>query len=709
MNEIPAAFSHSKRKQAVLLVFLTFLLIIGTRCLSLRHEMNLHPDEHVFYLSAGSVAYEDGVFKPYKAYPGGAFIFQIPFHLLGKWFTGGAADFSWGDSVLILTGRIASLFYYSIGFLLGAMFLWRCFQNRLSILFFYCLLMVFSLFQIEQSRYGTGDPITFFLLMALLLTLRHFFDSRKLRWYFLAVFIAGALAAVKFPLAFFLLYPLAALILSRRDLSSLRPAVFKLTLTSSLFLFAFSVILFSPQAWTNPGFFMDTLKTEFDIYVRYGNKDVAASPLHHFMSLILYHLLYADFPLALPVALFGGICFSQESAKNRAHRSPWDIFFAIFVPLSLLLFFTYNLFSKTLFMRTYYPFFSLCILYTSYGLSRLFTFQKLRWAVTGLALLMSLRGGYFVYALSQPSQAPLLLNTLAAHENWESRTMTVSYSDYYLTGRAKIPAPYYAFSQATEAFDQKVPVLHPGEFAITGPMDYGFAQKRLFNMTAEEARQTLENWETFKIRNSLYFLGQVYPAHYYPLFGSWILGTTTTIYEFPTNYVYHIPQDAAFAEKARAYRRLSQSTSLDSYLETLADIPDAALILVHLGMDIPFDILDIICEQLSVSSDDMPYDSDILVLHTDGEILFAKALEASAETISLAAALGIDCNVQKKDWHNIITANQRAYHYFQEGYSFILYDLELNQVMDCHSMTWDENGDPALYGGYENDSELISP
>lgn len=157
------------KKRSVLIVIAMIMLITFTRAIDLKHNMNLHGDEHVFFNAAQSLKnYLLGsaeTFEEEKEYPEGAYVFQLPFHILSAIYSNIT-----GNSVNpCISGRLAAIFYFTLGAVLGCAMLYRFFSKKPIYIVTYALIMIFSLLHIEQSRYGTGDPITFPLLMAIII------------------------------------------------------------------------------------------------------------------------------------------------------------------------------------------------------------------------------------------------------------------------------------------------------------------------------------------------------------------------------------------------------------------------------------------------------------------------------------------------------------------------------------------------------------
>ena len=107
------------KRQAVAIILITVFLVALTRGLTISHNMELHSDEHVFFTAAQSLkGYLSGsspVYEEVKEYPEGAIVFQLPFHILtaviNRLCSAGISP--------RLSGRIADVFYFTIGVALG--------------------------------------------------------------------------------------------------------------------------------------------------------------------------------------------------------------------------------------------------------------------------------------------------------------------------------------------------------------------------------------------------------------------------------------------------------------------------------------------------------------------------------------------------------------------------------------------------------------
>ena len=160
---------EKSRKQFIGIVLIMVFMIALTRGLTITHNMELHPDEHVFYSAAqslkGYISGSSTVYEEEKEYPEGAIVLQLPFHVL----TAIINRLTAADISPQLSGRIAAVFYFTVGAVLGSVVLYRYFTKNIASLAVYGATVVFSIIHITQSRYGTADAITFPLLMAVIL------------------------------------------------------------------------------------------------------------------------------------------------------------------------------------------------------------------------------------------------------------------------------------------------------------------------------------------------------------------------------------------------------------------------------------------------------------------------------------------------------------------------------------------------------------
>lgn len=519
-------FLKFSRKQKILSIVLFMLvLIFVTRLPALRHGLKLHPDELVFFSSASSLFF-GSPYHVYKIYPEGAFLMQMPFQMIRQFILlllrYGVGAQLYGAH---MTGRLASVLYFSLGAVLGCTFL-SLIQKKTLPIALYAAAIVFSLFQIEQSRYATGEAPSFFLLMAMLNLLALSFRLKKTSLLYAAAFVAGALGAVKYPQFYFILLPIGAACLNRR--SSKTPLVYQLLL---ILLCSFAGLICLSPSILKPGFLSQIISRETDAYITNPNIVSTGTPFDHLLSLLLYHLLYADVPFAPVFAIVGLIALTRQSEQTNART-----FFTVFVPFVFVGFFLYNLFIPTLYFRTYYLYFCFFLLYAAIGLAELLTRKHIKQLVLALLCVMVLRGGFLTLLLWQPQKdagAPLY-----AHEKWSNQaTVTVAGTGFV---NGDIP------NQATqinmkEAFVTIEPRLEAGEFYLLGGYQYGIARSRIFDITNAAVLSVTDGWNSFRAKNEPYLFAQLYPDFYYQLFGFWLEGSMGTLYEFPSVYYYYKP------------------------------------------------------------------------------------------------------------------------------------------------------------------------
>ncbi len=79
---------EKSRKQFIGIMLIMVFMIALTRGLTISHNMELHPDEHVFFNAAqslkGYISGSSPVYVEEKEYPEGAIVLQLPFHILSS-------------------------------------------------------------------------------------------------------------------------------------------------------------------------------------------------------------------------------------------------------------------------------------------------------------------------------------------------------------------------------------------------------------------------------------------------------------------------------------------------------------------------------------------------------------------------------------------------------------------------------------------------
>lgn len=525
--------AKSRQRGFLWIALVTVILILLTRAITLTYNRQLHPDEGVFYSTVHSLAMsilEPGTpFVENKEYPEGAYYFQLPFQMAGQ-IARNLLGVE-GTKGLQHMGRLASVFYYLIAVLLGFRLLRRHLGKGRVSLWIYGLTMTFSLFFMEQSRYGTGDIISLMLLMLLInLTARASEPDSKTGWWAAAFFVSGILGAVKYPQLVFALIPLTALLLRPGVRKGLRPILFLLVTVAGFF-------LFSPKAMLDPGYILRVIHREGNAYA--FSPSWFLTPVRHLINLGLYLLLYSDIPL-LPLAVLAGFVWrllSLLSRKKEAVSSGTDLLFLYIVPGVCLFFFAYNLFVSVQFFRTYTPFFGILTLYTATAAEELFS--KNKWgkaAVLILAACMILRGMAFVWVLSDDGKIQDKLSAMvsgAVDENWQETWYTSLFA-FPVAEEAEVSTHSYHFVDPLVEHNGGY-TIQPGQLVVTGAQAYYLGRPHLL----PDHAHSVQVWSSFTEANRDYLVGQLYPDFYYYLFGGWIRGSTLSQYELPCHYIYY--------------------------------------------------------------------------------------------------------------------------------------------------------------------------
>lgn len=514
-------------------ILVAVILILLTRIVTLTYNRQLHPDEHVFGLTVNNMVQsilKPGIpFEEIKEYPEGTYYFQFPFQLAGQ-ILRNLANIE-GTKGLQHIGRLASVFYFIIAVLLGLQLLRRYLSKSRVSLWIYGLTMSFSLFFIEQSRYGTGDIISLMLLMLLInLTALALESSAKTGWWVAAFFVSGVLSAVKYPQLVFSLIPLAAFLLQQGFHKKRQLCLYLLIIASGFF-------LFSPKAMLDPGYVLRVIQREGNAYLSPWKSGGFAN---HLLNLCLYLLIYSDFPL-LPLVVLGGFLWRFLSLfslhKKTAAESGVALLLAYIVPGVILFFLAYNLFVPKQFFRAYTPFFGVLTLYTAIAAETLFA--KNKWgqmAVFFLTICMVLRGAYFVWILSDDGKIQEKLSDMISDtvdENWKETWYTSLFS-FHIPEETGVSVHDNHFVDPLVEYNNNY-VIQPGQLVITGAQAFHSGQPYLLDV--EE--KTVQDWSYFTEANQDYFVGQLYPSSYYYLFGGWIRGSTLSQYELPCHYIYY--------------------------------------------------------------------------------------------------------------------------------------------------------------------------
>ncbi len=532
-----------KRKMSVdlairLCVVTTVALIALTRALTLTHNMTLHPDEYVYYYSTKNMVNflqgERSDYAPIKDYPEGAFVFQMPFQLLFRLF-------SMKDELsLRLSGRVASVFYFSVGAVLGFAALSRLFGKSLRASMIYGLTMAFSLFHTEQSRYGTSESLILLFLMLALYMCAGVYEHRtrpRLRLFF-AGLSCGILAAMKYPLLYFILLPVIAAVRHSPRRADTIVAVELVVLSAAVGFF-----LVSPKTLTDIGYIGRCISGEWSSYMNAGNVTEVGGWLNHLLAVLIYMTAYAG--------LFGGPLLAWPLLKR--YREPGQdslrLLRRVDLPLVTFGFFAYNVFTKTIFMRTFYPLAAVIDLYACAGLSALLEApvgRRNKALAAAVLAVTVLRGGFFIGALTENTATSALQAAIASgvDGDWHRTTILGPARNYLLPiDRSVLTNPGETDLDGEGFRTPESLIVQPGELVITAALEDSKCAPYLLPVANELANLRINRWHRFKTINADYFHCQAYPPAYYALFGYWIKGTTGTDYEFPTNRLYYRPAD----------------------------------------------------------------------------------------------------------------------------------------------------------------------
>lgn len=509
----------SRKRYFFSISLIMFICILFTRAITIDHEMHFHLDEPNIFRS--SVSLMEKILSPEKTYqvalvyPEGSFVMQVPFHLLAYLLDSKLDSRIWA--------RVASICYYSVGCLIGAACMYRFLGQRIRSVFFYSLLCVFSLYYVEQSRYGTGDPPSFFLLMLLLYACGMFLQFTKVRWLCLAGLCAGALAAIKYPQIYFLSLPFV--LLHTRDKKTNKRSILLLVLLSST-LAGFLVLSPSMLVW--PGYLTEVISREAKAYM---GRWTLYTPLENLLELFIYALLYSDIPFGLLLIM----CAVKYVSKAQVRpQNQLQLFFGIWLPLIIIVFAVYNLFAGLLFFRTLNPLFAIGMLYSAWALD--FLWDKRFWkpVIAALCTLMLLRSALLMNLLAAPNQSEVLRMKMLQDEHWNVRKGTVVLGN--IGGECPGPDRYYPMDYLRWV---EFPELDEAEFAITASMEYGYVKRPL--LKNKITYPITDKWDQFVLANQSSHLATAYPQWYYSLFGYWLPASSGALFELPNMQLYFHP------------------------------------------------------------------------------------------------------------------------------------------------------------------------
>lgn len=526
---------NEKTVSRTFLLLVCFCMLLGifiTRGLTLTHNKMMHPDEFVFYGSTEALMNDllyDEKYEPLKAYPEGTYVFRLPFQLLAQVVE---LDENYEANVY-LWGRISSVLYYSVGCLLGLWLVVNVLGGGKSGAVIYALAVTFSLFQTEISRYGTFDPVSFMVLMFALVMTAKYLRTDKRAYLVAAVFAIGVAAAGKYSLAYFFVLPAALFILKKEEKKKKLVSFCMMALSALL-----GFILFSPSVLMNPHFFINTIRGGLSGYVMGGNVEGYSTIPESLFSAVVYQLFYSDLPLALIFAVLGAVRICRGDGNDLEKK-----FFGRVLPVALLVFLLYNCMLTTFFFRTLFPYYCICTVYAAAGMGRLCRGRKLCAVIVVLCTLMTVRGVYFVSVLSDNDYAARRAEALRADAEAAHVTQVV-WLDTFFPGK-ELRSAFSDFDSVSVGTDKLVlgefPEIREGQLVLTGSIEHGWAKYCVFAPKAGMVETITREWAAFKEENGRYYIGSLFPQHYYWLFGFWLHGSTATNYEFPNSFFYYRP------------------------------------------------------------------------------------------------------------------------------------------------------------------------
>lgn len=539
MNPPSTALSRRWLLAAMAAVVLAIAL---TRGLSLSYNMDIHPDENKFYDASTSLLESWLYGTEYveeKPYPEGAYLFHLPFQAIRMAVTAVTGQ----EQSLRLWGRIASVFYFTLATVLGMDLVARFLGKSKLAVVLYGTSMCFSLFFLEQSRYGVGDMISLFLLMLILQLLAKWCSRQKGSTLLWTCFWCGVLGAVKYPQLYFLVLPVFTWYFTTAGGWKEKG---KRLLVMLLVCFA-GFLLFSPKAIFDWAYFYRVIRREMGAYVT-GSVGGGA---HNTLTMLLsYHLLYAGFPLA-PVFLAAGMAgFLKDKPLARVRQcldqgSREAFLFRFVLPLTIFGFFAYNLFVTVLAMRTLTPYFGLCALYVP-GLAASFAGKsRFRRLCCGLLTVVLIGRGICMTALLSRdvyhTEFAAAAQQVLAQQDGRGRVITFRYSyiphKEFLQDREVIKLDIKDFQESNGGSY----ALQPGDVVIVGSLEYSSALPYPLPTADARSNANYDAWKAFQAENEEYLVAVATPAWPYYLLGAWVKGGSFANFTYPCSYLYYVP------------------------------------------------------------------------------------------------------------------------------------------------------------------------
>lgn len=662
------------KKGFFLLAALMLAAILATRIPGLLHGMGLHADEWVFYLSSESLISGEG-YESAKLYPSGAFVFQAPFQFFGRLITR-----AFGAGSPAVYGRVAGLFYFCAGTLLGLYVVRRLAGKNPWAGVFYAAIMAFSLLHIEQSRYGTGDPISFFLLMLVLCLLCLYEKNGRLPLLLGASFAVGALGAIKLPLLIFLALPLGARLLLQPRSRRARD-IFLLCLLALA-----GLLLFTPDFFSDPLFFFRSAGSELGAYMMPGGRRFLL-PAKHLASTLVYQLAYSDFPLALLPALYAA--WRLGGKKNGEARSS---FWGRVVPLVTGIFLAVNLLASNLFFRSLYPYFFLCNLYAAAGLAALVTQPKTRkWArvaVAALLAVMAVRGGAFAHLLTASPADAQVADMIAQSGKACESAGSVRLGEVYNADASILPGQTYTYPLEALRDDPGALQIGEGELCVTSPYEnYYVIHGPVPRLSVGDSAGMFGNWQAFKAENASSYLGRTSAYTQQVVYGAWLNGSTLPLFEFPMNYVYYKDYaDSPLApDRVEQYSALYDRRDTAAYLAGLEEMGGQTLLLAGSREELAQ-----LAKMLPPLEEALPASEEgtLFVALRDGEVVYAGVPPGEGE---LDEVLGFPCEVAE-DGGALSSFRVAGREYlgqqgFEAGPRLVVWDDALGRAMDWRGLT----------------------
>lgn len=519
----------SKYIRTVVLL-LVLLVIFASRLPGLMHGSDLHTDEQVFLNAAQNLSrFLLGQAETYttpKFYPEGGFVLHTPAQFLRL-----ALDL---DGNRILFGRLAGLGYFLLGAAMGLVILQKFFTREKAAAAVYLLTMAFGLIHVEQSRYATGDTGTFLFLMILIYFSFRGMESEKMKYFLYACIAGGGLAAIKYPLVYFLLIPYLGF---RKVFSGegKKWITQRTLLAAGCFLLGF--LLLSPKTLTDPTYLFWTAAHETHNYMAGTNLTEVGGPGNHLIAVVIYTLLYSGIPLFTAITAFHWV----KDVRHFREMDGIDLMRQAIIPAVCIGFFVYNIFVTAVFMRTYYPFFCIMELYcAALGAKWLREGGRKKAILVILCVGMSLRGGALLTLLGTDDGTDTMLRFMEQVPRESYSFITELKPGHMAFGDTDLPMRVVAEDLKDERFAESLS-LREGELLISTWQEHGIGSPYVLPITNKPVKEYISRWKAFKQENSAYFLGQLYPDWYYSLFGFDIKGATGMIFEFPANRFYLNP------------------------------------------------------------------------------------------------------------------------------------------------------------------------